>query len=132
MLKKKNHYTQWNSRLFRKVGLKRKNKYNAIRTNGYASRMESADSIWLRSLEKRGIISDLNEQVRFDFIINGKKLKKYARVDFQFRRNGKVVWYETKGMPTDLWLLKKDIIEATLEEGHIYMVNGSERDIMMV
>lgn len=127
---KRKRYTQWNSRLVRKIGSS--NKYHAVRTNGYASRMEAVDSAWLHNLQKKGLITDLKEQVRYDFIINGKKLKRHARVDFQFRRGTKTVWYETKGLYLDVWLLKRDIIEATLPEDHIYMVNGSEADILAI
>lgn len=109
-----------------------KSKFGNKRIGGYASKLEMHDAMWLKSLQDRGIITDLKEQVRFDFIINGKKLKHYSRVDFQFERNGKVVWAETKGFPTDVYLLKREIIETTLPDGHVYLVNPNEADILAI
>lgn len=110
----------------------RSRKYNNVRTSGYASKLEAADAMWLRQLEQTGGISDLEEQVRYDFVVNGKTLRHYARVDFRFKRCGKTVWYETKGFPTDMWRLKKEIIEATLPDDAVYMVNGTIYDILAI
>ena len=111
---------------------RRRNKYGNIKTLGYDSKREAIDGLWLENLQKREIITNLEKQVTFPFIINGKRLRKYARVDFRCERNGKVLWIETKGFPTDLWKLKKDIIEATLEDNHLYLVNPNEDDILAI
>lgn len=101
----------------------------------YHSKLEAGDALWLRSLQDRGLITDLREQVRYDFVINGQRLKQYALVDFQFKRNGKTVWYETKGgftLQDKYWRLKKSIIEATLPAKNVYIVNGDEKQILTI
>ena len=95
----------------------------------YDSKLEAGDALWLRDLQNRGIITDLEEQVRYDFIINGKLLKKYACVDFRCKKGNKTLWIETKGFPTDVWRLKREIIEATLSDDHYYLVNPTENII---
>lgn len=95
----------------------------------YHSKLEAHDALWLQDLQTRGVITDLREQVRFPLVVNGKTLKQYALVDFQCQVGGKTVWIETKGFPTQYWKLKAAIIEATLPEGHVYLVNPSQEDI---
>lgn len=108
----------------------RRNKYKNIRTGGYDSKREAFDALWLRNLQKKGIISDLEQQVRFDFVINGKRMKHYRRVDFRFKRNGKTVWYETKGVRTEGYKIKNELMQLLLGEDEIYLENGSEQDIL--
>lgn len=110
----------------------RRNKYNNVRTGGYDSRLEANDAMWLEQLVKDGVIQNLEKQVTYPFIINGKRLKHYARVDFKFERNGKTVWYETKGFQTDMWRLKKEIIEATLPDNELYLVNANVNDVLAI
>ena len=45
-----------------------KNKYHAIKSAGYDSRKEHKRAIELKLLEKAGIISDLQEQVKFTLL----------------------------------------------------------------
>lgn len=111
---------------------KRKNKYGATPKGGYHSTKEYWDAMFLKDLEKQGVIKNLKQQVRYDFRINGKLLRHYSIVDFQFEINGKTVWYETKGFPTDIYFLKREIIEATLPENHVYLVNANEKQIRSV
>lgn len=49
-------------------GLKRKNKLNAVKVDGYASKHEAERAAELRWLEKAGKIRDLQEQVKFVLI----------------------------------------------------------------
>lgn len=111
----------------------RNNKYGNQKTQvgqrTYHSRLEANDALWLQSLQSRGVITDLREQVRYPFVINGHTLRQYALVDFQCKVGGTTVWIETKGLPTQYWLLKKAIIEATLPEGHVYLVNPGDKEI---
>lgn len=124
---KNKRHTSWNSFIRRRT-----NKFGATPTGGYASKKEYWDAVFLKDLEAQGIISNLRQQVRYDFRINGKLLKHYAIVDFQFEINGKVVWYETKGFVDKVYPLKREIIEATLPDGHVYLVNASEAEIRNV
>lgn len=114
----------------------RNSKYGNTKTNvmgkTYHSKLEANDALWLKSLEQQGVITNLKEQVRYDFVINGKRLKHYSIIDFQFERNGKVVLFETKGYPSPVYSLKYEIIMATLPDDHIYLKNGTEKDILAI
>lgn len=108
-------------------------KYGNIRSkviNGrsFHSLREAEDALWLQGLEKQGFISDLKYQQRYEIFVNGYHIVD-SIVDFQFKRNGKLVWYETKGMETDKFIVVKRLIKATVPEGEVYLVNGTEKEI---
>lgn len=89
----------------------------------YHSQLERNDAVWLQQLEKDGEISDLREQVRYRIFVNGTHVCD-SIVDFAFVCNGTAVWYETKGMETDVYKIKKKLIEATLPPEETYLVNA--------
>ena len=107
-------------------------KYNATRASFqgkvYDSALERNDAIWLATLVKDGKITDLKEQVRYRIFIGEKHICD-SIVDFQYRIGDRLIWHETKGFPTDVWKLKKKMIEATLPEGEEYLVNPGERQL---
>lgn len=113
----------------------RNSKYNARKTTvggrRYHSNLEANDALWLKSLENRGIISELKEQVRYRIFVNEQHICD-SIVDFQFIRSGKTVWFETKGFVTDVYIVKKKLIFATLPANEIYLVNGSEKEILQI
>jgi hypothetical protein len=106
-----------------------KNKYNATRASydgkNYHSAMERDDAIWLKSLVKEGEITELKEQVRYRIFVNGKHITD-SIVDFQFKAKGLLVWYETKGFRTPEYRIKALLIDATIPEGEIYIVNAPD------
>jgi hypothetical protein len=89
----------------------------------YHSQLERDDAMWLESLEKEGTISNVERQVRYRIFVNGEHITD-ALVDFKFVHKGLTVWYETKGFPTDVWKLKRKLIEATMPEKETYIVNA--------
>lgn len=111
-------------------------KYGNIRTkniNGrsFHSLREGEDALWLQSLEKQGLISDLKYQQRYRIFVNDIHIVD-SIVDFQFKKGDKLVWYETKGYVTDKYLVVRKLIEATIPEGEVYMVNGTEKQIRLL
>lgn len=82
------------------------NKYRNRKTNGYDSSKESTRAWELRMLQKRGEISNLQEQVKYELlpaqyeIVNGKRkcveraVSYYA--DFTYVKNGETIVEDTK------------------------------------
>jgi hypothetical protein len=112
------------------------NKYGALRSrvidgHTFHSLLEAGDYLWLKQLQREGIIENLELQVRYRIYVNEKYICS-SIVDFRFTRKGKIVWYETKGLKTDAYLIKRSLIEATLPVNNIFIENGSEKEIRMV
>jgi enolase len=95
----------------------RNNKYNAVKTtiNGivFDSKREASRYQELLLLQRAGQIQDLKIQVPFAIVINGKKICKYI-ADFQYvdMATGKTVTEDSKGMATQVYKLKKRLVEA--------------------
>lgn len=68
----------------------------------------------LRMLEKHGSISGLKTQARFPIVVNGVDCGSYL-ADFTYRKDGKEVVEDFKGMKTQLYSLKKKLVEAIHE-----------------
>lgn len=95
-------------------------KYNNTKANGYDSKKEHRRSMELKILERAGVISDLNEQVKYELIpsqyetINGKKkcieraISYYA--DFQYTENGNTIVEDVKGFRTEVYKIKKKLM----------------------
>jgi hypothetical protein len=66
----------------------------AIRTAGYASRLEAERAAQLQERERRGAISDLREQVDLFDTADGVTF----RVDFTYRERGIMVYEDSKGI----------------------------------
>lgn len=114
---------------------KSKNKYKAIRSKqidgrSFHSLKEGNDYLWLKSLQKEGLITDLECQVRYRIFVNDKHITD-SIVDFRFKKGGKVVWYETKGLETDAYIIKKRLIYATLPPNEVYLINANEKQIRL-
>ena len=106
------------------AGGKPKSKYRAVRTNVdgivFASKKEARRYCDLKILECAGEIRDLELQPAFPFSINGRKVTfpsgrqaKYI-ADFAYFDvvlNRRVV-LDVKGMKTEIYKLKKAIVEA--------------------
>lgn len=95
----------------------RHNKYNAVKTTinsiTFDSKHEASRYQELLLLQRAGQIQDLQLQVPFTIIVNGKKICKYI-ADFQYVdvSSGKVVTEDAKGMATQVYKLKRKLVEA--------------------
>ena len=91
-------------------------KYNAVRTklDGYtfASKREAVRYGELKLALQAKAISDLNLQVPYSIEIGGKHICKYI-ADFVYTENGQRVVEDCKGFRTDVYKLKKKLVEAT-------------------
>lgn len=74
----------------------------------------------LSFLEKENIISDLELQPVYPIIINEIKIGKWIG-DFKFTYNGTKIVEDVKGKETDVFKLKKKIIEALYPGVIIYL-----------
>lgn len=98
------------------------NKFNVARkedrTYGgevYHSKMESQYANYLDLLKKSGEIKDWGGQHPFKIKIKGKHISTYF-CDFKvITKTGEVEYHEVKGFATDLYLLKKKLVELLFE-----------------
>lgn len=74
------------------------NKFRAIRTNGFSSKLESAVYEILKLREKAGEISDIQQQASVDL---GFDIRWKVDYSFTVRETGKRFWAEAKGIETD-------------------------------
>ena len=74
-------------------------KYNNKKTSGYDSKKEFFRSLVLKQMLKDGEISDLKEQERFRFEVNGKLICSYVS-DFSYIENGKYIVEDVKSKIT--------------------------------
>lgn len=70
----------------------------------------------LKLLEKQGIIKDIGLQTRFELLPpykkNGKTIRGiYYFADFTYYQNNKLIVEDTKGFRTEIYKLKKKILE---------------------
>ena len=90
-------------------------KYNAkpIVIDGirFASTKEGNRYLVLRDMEKKGEITHLELQPKFDMIVNGIKVG-YYKADFIYFEGQKRIVEDVKGMKTPVYKLKKKIVEA--------------------
>lgn len=77
---------------------RKRNKYNAVRSNGFGSKLESAVYEILLMKESAGLIKDIQQQMRVDL---GDGI--YWRVDFRYfdKSTLEYVWVEAKGIETE-------------------------------
>jgi len=100
----------------------RRSKYGAKRVvthNGekFASKREYSRYGELLWEVKAGVVWDLERQVRFDFIVNGKKVGWYT-LDFVYRRKDvpKKVAEELKGYAARDYALRRNLFKALYPE----------------
>lgn len=94
-------------------------KYNNIKYKGYDSKREYYRAQELKQLEKKGIISGLQEQIKFELIPSqrdnngkGKVVERSVcyRADFQYLRDGVLVVEDSKGMRTKEYIIKRKLM----------------------
>lgn len=81
-------------------------KYKAQRTNGFASKLESAVYDLLKLQEKLCLITDIQCQRTVVLQEGGKDVRIAWKVDFSCSVNGKTVYVEAKGIETNDYKLK--------------------------
>lgn len=96
---------------------KKPNKYHAIKQehNGirYDSKFEARVAADLDYQLRCGAITSIERQVRFNFIVNGVKLKHYWLCDFLVTLpDGSRKAIEAKGFPTPVWQIKRALFEV--------------------
>lgn len=94
------------------------NKYRAKSTIynniAYASKLEASYARELDLRLKAKDIKSWRRQVPIELKVNGEKICKYY-VDFEITHNdGLIELIETKGFETEVWRLKRKLLEATL------------------
>ena len=92
------------------------NKYNAKRTVvdgiSFHSKAEAARYSDLKLLERAGVIFKLELQPAFPCVVNKKKICVY-KADFKYHlKNGKWVIEDVKGYRTQIYKIKKKLVEA--------------------
>jgi hypothetical protein len=113
---------------------KKKGKYFAVKTEYdgivFDSKLEAARYKILKKHEKDGLISDLQVQIDFPCILtvkgSEKKICSYI-ADFRYKRDGEWVVEDTKGIVTQVFRLKKKLVEA-LYPGTIIKIIKDPRD----
>lgn len=90
---------------------KYKNQVTYIDGKRFASRKEAMHFVYLRSLQDKGVINNLQLQTSLVFTIDGKKIFTY-KPDFEYDDDFGHHIVDVKGVQTDVFKLKKKIIEA--------------------
>ena len=105
--------------------VKKKSKYSNTKTNGYDSKKEYNRSVVLKMLEKKGLVSDLKEQVPFviapAYYVKNFKGKdtcvlrdvKYI-ADFVYTEKEKTIVEDCKGFRTAQYTKKKNLMKRIL------------------
>jgi len=99
----------------------RRGKYNAngqkIDGHWFASAAEANRYLQLKAMEEKGLIEELKLQPSYPIVHHGQPITTY-RADFRYvvlnelRRPDKVVVEDVKGMITDVYIIKKKLVEA--------------------
>ena len=107
------------------------NKYHAKKTivDGFKfdSKKESDRYAFLKLMEKSGKISDLELQPEFllqeRFVFNGKYIREIRYVaDFAYTYNGKRIIEDVKGMKTDVYIMKKKMLQFNYRDINFYEI----------
>lgn len=101
---------------------KKPSKYHSEKSGGYDSKKEHSRAVVLHLMEKKGLITNLREQVEFELIpsqyvlgFNGKPIcaRKEMRykADFVYLENGIEVVEDSKGFKTKEYKQKKRLMK---------------------
>ena len=94
---------------FQKTKIKKNkvNKYGAVRSNGFASKLENAVFLILQQMEKDGEIKDLRCQHPVELTLS----KIRTKVDFSYTGciDGRQYFVEAKGIETERWKIIKKL-----------------------
>ena len=113
--------------------LKRKSKYKAIKVEYdgivFDSKLEGARYKILKALENSGHITDLEVQTPYECWVEGTKICKYI-ADFRYKVNGETVVEDTKGVLTQVFRLKKKLVEALYPGTVIVIVKNPRAEVI--
>ena len=86
-------------------------KYGAIRAGKHASRKEARRAAELQLMERAGVISNLEEQVKYELIPKqeGERAVTYT-ADFRYVQDGEVVVEDAKGVRTQQYILRRKLM----------------------
>ena|SRR5271155_224374 len=86
-------------------------KYKAVRTAGYASKREKRRAEDLILMQKLGLISELEFQVKYELIPKqeGERAVTYT-CDARYRENGMLVCEDTKGVRTQQFIIRRKLM----------------------
>lgn len=91
------------------------NKYRNRKTTLFGitfdSQREAQRYLVLRADLEAGSIKDLQLQVPYEIKINGVKVCKYV-ADFVYQKDGKTITEDSKGMKTQVYILKRKLMKA--------------------
>lgn len=88
--------------------MRRRSKYRAVRTNGYASKLEAAYAAELHLLAEAGAVTNLAEQVRVPLVAGITYIPDFAYT----QPDGVRVWVDVKGVETGVFRLKARLWKA--------------------
>lgn len=99
-----------------------KNKFNAVRTNGFASKLESAVYELLLLRQKAGEIKNIKKQHSVDLGLGVR-----WKVDFSFElvETGERIWCEAKGIEGEGYRLKRTMWKNGAGPGPLEIWKGS-------
>jgi len=86
-------------------------KYHSNRVGAYASKREARRAGELALMQQAGLISDLEEQVKFELVPKqeGERAVTYT-ADFRYRENGHVVVEDSKGVKTQQYVIRRKLM----------------------
>lgn len=94
----------------------------------YDSRREAGEAMWLAGLLKQGKIREVKAQHKIPIYVNDKFICNHY-VDFYVVLNdGRQKFMEVKGFATEVWRIKKALVEAI--NCTPYLVNPSEQELL--
>ena len=98
---------------YQKYGNKYKNIRQTYNGRSYASKLEAQYAYELDLRKKAGEVIDWKPQFKVDLRVNGIHITNHY-VDFWVKlKDGSEQLVECKGLETDLWRIKRNLLEAT-------------------
>lgn len=79
----------------------------------FQSKREAMRAQELSLMAERGAITDLRYQPRYNLTVNGVKICTYV-ADFEYEENGERIVEDVKGVRTQVYQLKRRLMEACL------------------
>lgn len=121
--------TEYNRLIAEASQRQRKSKYNNKKVDGYDSRKERRRASELRMMLRAGLISHLQEQVRYELIpvqrdASGKVVERSCVyvADFVYTdKNGNTIVEDTKGVRTKEYIIKRKLML------HVHGIRITER-----
>ena len=102
--------------------LAKKSKLKNVKSNGYHSKRENRRANQLKFMEKQGLISDLQEQVRFKLLetfkdSSGETERGISYIaDFVYKENGQLICEDSKGFKTIHYIMKRKLFKSKYPE----------------